>query len=169
MTSDERYKALALELGRIVIGFAQIEGVFRHLAWNLIQSDQFTGQVITAELSFKSLLSLISSLIKLKLKGQEIEAEIDQRIKRANQLEELRNTYMHSRWGVYENIEETLRFKQVAKQKMGLRTTHMIKDHTAEVRQAADEMYQLYDEILETIRKLPADMNGMDRQRYTVS
>lgn len=55
-------------IGKITANFAVLETPIAFFAWSLVSpADQRLGQIITAELSFRSLVALLSSVFKYKV------------------------------------------------------------------------------------------------------
>lgn len=77
------------------------------------------GQIVTAELSFRQKINLLSSIYKDKITNSNELAELDLVLKRAAQAEEKRNTLVHSVWTTYVDTETdtVARIKAVAKRK----------------------------------------------------
>lgn len=76
-----------------------LEQMVAFFIWSIISSDHSIDQRVTAELSFKQLLSVLSSLYRHTRKNETRIRELDNLIKRALQVAEKRNLICHSIWG----------------------------------------------------------------------
>lgn len=108
-----------LQIGDITVSFALLEFQFRKLAESLLDDHPKIAMVITAELSFKSLRSLIKCLYKEKYGMGEDYEKIKKFNTRALKIEEERNKITHSFWGVGNKINTITRLKITAKEKKG--------------------------------------------------
>ena len=75
------------------------------------------GQIITAELSFRQKIDLLSSIYRDKRDNSSELAELDRVLKRAVQAEQKRNTVVHSVWTAYAVNETPGRIKTIAKRR----------------------------------------------------
>jgi len=113
-------------IGRITANFAVLESVLQTFIGRLISSDHTLGQIISAELSFRGLVALLSSLYKYRVSDSARVAELDSVFKRVNAAEEKRNIVVHSLWMVSNTDDsppKTIVFKgkMTAKISKGLR------------------------------------------------
>ncbi len=108
-------------IGQITANFAVLELVVSLSAWSLIGSDQTLGQIITAELSFRKLLDLLSNLYRLRVNHPQLTEELDGLIAQAAQAEEKRNVITHSYWAAGDTHETSTRVKMTAKRYKGLK------------------------------------------------
>jgi hypothetical protein len=115
--SDEHLKAL----GQVIVNFALLETHVAMLTWALIGKNQRVGQIITAGLSFRSLLTLTSSLWKHQVSDPERTAEFEALLEDAQEAEQRRNVLTHSLWGAGESPGTVTRVKATAKPRKGLR------------------------------------------------
>ncbi len=137
---DEHFRLI----GRITVHFALLEDVISRFIWHFISSEQRLGQIITAELSFRGLLALLSSLHKHRVTDPETLAELDKLLKQATRAEEKRNLIIHSCWAGDEGETDTaLRIKFTAKKSKGF------KFHSEEM--AADDLAEICDFIDEIV------------------
>jgi hypothetical protein len=79
--------------------------------WQLISNDQRLGQIITAELSFRNLVGILSSIFKYRNNNQELIEELNKLLDRAIQAEEQRNLIIHSNWAVGSSQDTISRYK----------------------------------------------------------
>ena len=115
--SDEH----SLAIGRISVAFAELESWVSSFVWALIGPEQHVGQMVTAEMSFSRKLDLLSSLFKFRSKNQQELDDLKSLIIRISELEQKRNTVLHSLWlRQSDNPLEVTRFKITAKRKNGL-------------------------------------------------
>jgi hypothetical protein len=87
--------------------------------WQLISNDQRLGQIITAELSFRNLVGILSSIFKYRNNNQELIEELNKLLDQAIQAEEQRNLIIHSNWAVGSSQDTISRYKTTAKKSKG--------------------------------------------------
>jgi len=109
------------EIGSITVNFALLEHMIEFSIWELITKDQFVGQIITAELSFRNRIALLSSLVRHLKEDSETISELETLLSRALQAEEKRNLITHSDWAAGKTRGTITRFKRTAKISKGLR------------------------------------------------
>jgi len=85
-------------IGRISTQFAFLEFSLAQLAWGLLETEQRVGQTVTAHLSFKRLVALVSALAKQRIKDSSQLARLDTLLSRSLHAESERNTIVHSTW-----------------------------------------------------------------------
>jgi hypothetical protein len=91
--SDEMLRAL----GRVTVNFQLTEMMLNMLTWMLISEDARIGKIITSNLSFSRVCDVFLSIVRLKADGQdELITEVEGLIKKASELEQERNTLVHS-------------------------------------------------------------------------
>ena len=73
------------------------------------------GQTITAQLSFRQKTELLSSICRDKLNNPDELAKLDEVLSRVSQLEQERNTVVHSVWTASALSETTARIKATAR------------------------------------------------------
>ena len=109
---------LLVHFGDITVSFALLEDSLQHLVFVLI-GDFRTGQIITAELSFKNLRALLISLYKER-HGENVDfPALRELVKRAAQAEETRNQITHSIWAAGDAADRITRIKTTAKESRG--------------------------------------------------
>ncbi|WP_417593087.1 hypothetical protein [Owenweeksia hongkongensis] len=107
-------------IGDIIISFALLESSLQFLIGRIINIDQRIQHVITAELSFRNLRGLLTSLYLETYSNDSKFAELKTLIIQAAKLEAERNKIVHSIWGAGENENFITRIKTTAKEKKGL-------------------------------------------------
>lgn len=75
------------------------------------------GQIVTAELSFRQKINLLSSIYRDKLNNSTELAELDRVLAQAAQAEQKRNIVVHSVWTAYAAKETVARIKATAKRR----------------------------------------------------
>ena len=108
-------------IGQITANFAMLELTVRFSVWSLIGLDQRLGQLITADLSFRKLLDLLSNLYRYRVDDPQVIEELDGLIAEAAQAEEKRNLITHSFWAAGDTHETTTRVKMTVKRYRGLK------------------------------------------------
>jgi hypothetical protein len=109
-------------LGNVVIAFADLEEQLALSVSFLIGRTDAVGNVVTAELSFKTRLHVFASLFRLTRPHSENLPRLDDLIAVFDQAEQLRNQIVHSSW---QHDFETMRLtrrKRTAKMSKGYRT-----------------------------------------------
>ena len=120
-TLNDSYLA---ELGRLVAHFAILENTVVAAIQGLLKCPREECLTICCERSFRNLLDLASSLAKQSLTAQQpLLGEFDAMIHRAQALEDRRNSFVHSIYGM-KPTGVAVRSKTTAKRKRGLHTTH---------------------------------------------
>jgi hypothetical protein len=83
------------------------------------------GQAITAGMSFRLKVDALSSMTKLRLRGEPVESALRSLVKDLLRVEDERNEIMHSAWVLYSENSETgdlvMSMKATARHKKGLR------------------------------------------------
>lgn len=115
-----------VKIGDIVTSFASLESQTQKLAELVLNDDQHTVQIITAELSFKGIRGLVSSLFAERGEDDNYYKEVKLLMKRCELIEEERNRIIHSTWGV--SGEVIVRLKTTAKSKFN----HYAVEYTVE-------------------------------------
>ncbi|MDQ1636829.1 MAG: hypothetical protein QOF62_168 [Pyrinomonadaceae bacterium] len=140
MTSSASLKKDHLQaIGLITVNFAMLEMTIAGGLWLLLGSEQKKGQIITAELSFKNLVALFSSLYRDSTDDSNKLEELESLIKRIMRAEEKRNIISHSLWAIGDSHATITRIKTTAKISKGLK--HTFEQFTvADLEEIADEM-----------------------------
>jgi hypothetical protein len=153
--SDEFYIAL----GRVTAHFAVLEAQIEFLTWSLIGRDQGLGQIVTAQVSFRGLLDLLSSIFRHRVADEALRAELDAVLRRAEAVERRRNLVTHSEWGMGSTPETRTRIKMTARQGKGLKHEFEPMTH-AEIELISIEAGDVALALQQFSGKLPADLVG---------
>jgi hypothetical protein len=138
--------AILAGIGDVTVSFALFESMIQTWAGSQIQDYQPITQIITAELSFRNLRALTTSLYRERHGEDDDYDELRELMKRAAELEHLRNEITHSVWGAGETAYTVTRIKTTAKERHGLRfdfTTVSAED----LRAVAEEIQQLAEDV----------------------
>jgi hypothetical protein len=107
------------KIGDVTVSFAMLESQIQSFTGSLVMEHQRVGQIITAELPFRSLRALTVSLY-LDRHGEDGDcAELRELMRRAAVLEDQRNQITHSVWGAGDTADTVTRIKMTAKEKRG--------------------------------------------------
>jgi hypothetical protein len=128
----------AQAIGRVTVNFALLEHIVSSFIWGFL-GDQLKGEIVTAELSFRSQVALLSSLHKHCVNDPQKNAELEELLKRALSLEEKRNIIVHSYWGTGSKDDTITRLKTTAKISKGLQ--HQLEEvSVGDLDRIADEI-----------------------------
>ena len=108
-----------IALGKVGADFAMLENQVAFLTWSLISQDQRLGQIITAELSFRALRALLSSIFRHRVQDTALIDELEKLLDRAAAVEERRNIVVHSSWGAGESAATRTRIKMTGRCALG--------------------------------------------------
>jgi hypothetical protein len=115
-------------VGEIAIAFGYLELCLEASIWQLLAGDDqnamLIGQAITADMSFRLKVDALSSMSKLRLRGEPVESELRSLVNDLLRVEGERNEIMHSAWVYSENSETgdlVISMKATARHKKGLR------------------------------------------------
>ena len=151
MLTDDHLK----QLGRITVNFQLIETVFSFLLWQLNDpKDQRKGQILTSRMSFSRICDVLVSLAKYVLSDDERAGRIKEFVRQASQLEQKRNSVIHSAWTSGVEGDVSVRFKYVTSRRKGFQ---VISERTTpdDLKNIADEAKEIGDRFLrEVIGKL---------------
>lgn len=106
-------------IGDIIVSFALLETTIQNLIGSLIAEHQRIGQIITAELSFKSLRALTISLYLERHGRDDGYPSLKTLMNKAGEIEGTRNNIIHSIWGTGKDKDCITRIKITAKEKKG--------------------------------------------------
>lgn len=90
---------LLMTLGKIVVEFARLE--HDYLSWSigyLLGVKEQPGWIITTKLSFKEKVDVLDALVRDRDLALAQDTEYEAFVRRLGQIEEQRNTLMHSSW-----------------------------------------------------------------------
>jgi hypothetical protein len=134
------------QLGRVVVNFQVLETFLAFHTWHLIPTDPKTGAIITSQLSFDRLLTVFHLLMKEKVAHVPALAEqLAALSSRAAELEQQRNTLMHSAWASDESGNVS-RLKWSASRRKGL-NIQAPDTSIDEIRGVADDLRDLGSRI----------------------
>ena len=117
------HPSLLPSLGQLTVNFSMLEQVVSFFIWELVGSDQRTGQIVTAEMPFRSLINLFCALYRHRVSDPANITTLDELRKRLEAAAEKRNALLHSGWAEAGQAGVSMRFKTTAKAKQGLKFT----------------------------------------------
>lgn len=140
---------ILLAIGRIAVNFAIVEGTIAFYSEALLapRDPNDVGRAVTANMSFKNLVHLLSSVHRLRVDDRSEQQRLDALLSRALTLEEKRNMVTHSRWSPTDNAGEVVRWKTTASKKRGLHDQFQHMTET-ELQSLADELNRLHADIV---------------------
>lgn len=103
-------------IGELTVNFAMLEQAVAHGIWHLVSDDQYLGTILTSELSFRRKVETLSCLHLYRYPGAD-PSVFKALAAKLYQLEEKRNTFIHSYWGRDPKSSEIARMKTTAKAK----------------------------------------------------
>jgi len=107
-------------VGKVTVEFAKLESeISAFIAILIGQNDRIIGNMVTSELGFRQLHSLLKSLYRHKVSEQSKVVELESLLKICEGLSLQRNTVVHSEWSTYGEMEEAKRHKSRSKFKKG--------------------------------------------------
>jgi hypothetical protein len=115
-------------IGRIALNFSDLEDQVSTAIIKLLKLEEKTGDIVTAEMSFKNKLHMMAALVRHFIPTIQFntgennpDEELSELIKFCTKSEQLRNQIMHSSWvGPYLWDAKAQRLKKSAKSKKGL-------------------------------------------------
>ena len=145
-------KQLLAPLGEVAANFAMLENTLSFVIWTLLfgnsLEEQRTGQIVTAELSFKDKVALFSSLFQHRFPDAKPFGKLKTMRKRLEAANEKRNNLLHSHWGAGTSADSSTRIKTTAKEKRGI--VFEFKPMKAQdVKEVADFIAEVAYEILD--------------------
>lgn len=150
------------EIGRIVLHFSWLEFTVRMGIRSLTNLNQKDWEVLTAPLSFRQALDVLSSLYKLQHpKGTLLEAKLETLRKRAEAAEDARNEVVHSMWIPSKESGDLRQLRITARGKTGLR------ENVVEGRDISDveTLHSIAQELSDTNRAL-AKFLGLSKRTW---
>lgn len=142
-------------LGDVIVCFAMLENTFKTLTHSLLGSSQQVGQIVTAELSFKAIRALASSLYKQRNGNDECSKSFEQILSRATKIEATRNQITHSTWLTYSGAASVTRFKATARESKGIQfkaddyTSETLEKFATEIKDLANDVSNLWVLLVE--------------------
>lgn len=142
------------EIGLITVNFAVLEEVIAMAIAALLDIDAQRAAIVTAELSFRNALALLSSLYRARTTDPALVDQFDSVLAKVTQAERQRNVIIHSTWGWTGSSDGTItRMKSTAKISKGLK--HQTEHMTAEQLHAiADSIGDATSEVLDWLKSL---------------
>lgn len=148
-------------IGRVTANFSYLEDEVSFFLCALISQEQRLGQIITAELSFRARVALLSSIFRHKVSDNSKVEELEQLLVRALHAEQKRNIIIHSTWASGDTPKQRTRIKVTAKLGKGIR--HQFEQIAAEdINSVADELNEVTAAILVFVNSLPDELKGTD-------
>ena len=142
------------ELGRITYHFQSLESAFFLLGSTLITRDQKIGQICLSRISFSQLCTILLNLYRHKVNNQESIETLQSIITRASNLEEKRNTLIHS---IYlsdkEDTDGVVTRAKVSVKRRGF-TTHFEDMTEEDIRLVANDISSLFNEFLQFLKEI---------------
>jgi hypothetical protein len=89
-------------LGECIVQFQRIEDCLSMTISGLIGRTRQIGTIVTAEMSYRTRISVFGALFQYHLRSEELPEDIVDLIKRLHWAEEQRNTLVHSLWDLDE-------------------------------------------------------------------
>ena len=112
--TDEHLRAI----GRVTVHFSVLEMRIRYLVWRLMNcKPESVARLVTAELGFRQLVQLFSSLYKLRTKDKDELKKLKTLLKQIDGASKKRNEVIHSFWVEGLTVENAKRFILEAKKK----------------------------------------------------
>jgi hypothetical protein len=144
------------QLGRVAVNFQHLEILLAFFAWHLVPTDQDTGAIITAQLSFDRLLTVFHLLMKKRIGAKPDHVkELEEISRSASELEQKRNTLMHSVWAA-DDAGNVTRMKWTASRKKGL--SLQSPDTSADdIQEVADDLGEVSRRLMRFTEKLRAE------------
>jgi hypothetical protein len=139
-----------MALGKITANFSQLEDELCRLIWYLVGPDEQLGQVVTAELPFRSLVNLAGALVRHRTSDPRTLEEVEAALKSAIKAEQERNTMVHSTWFSHHTDDEVSRTKLTAKREYGRKvqfemvTPEAIEQVATHIAEATFSVMQIY-------------------------
>ena len=150
------------QLGEYVVGFQELEATMNSCISALVSRDKHVGQVLTAQMSFRSKLDVLVSLLLYRLGTTRLPASLADVIKEIGDCEQRRNTLVHSLWDIHlKDPEFVKRVKVRCSRRSGLaRSEELVlpDDLYDEARSFENIAERLSEEIEEHLPKVAGRM-----------
>ena len=111
--------AISASIGRVALNFSELERELCSVISHLLGRGPEIGQLITAELSFRGKIDLVSSLFRHSKPSSDALSQFDDLIAICAEAESLRNQVLHSSW-FDAGSGSVKRVKLTARRKVGL-------------------------------------------------
>ncbi len=141
------------QLGRVTVNFQLMEVYISFFLWALVDSeDQGKGQILTSKMPFSRICDVALALMKRKFADNHVDVvrRIEQHIKKASQLEQDRNTMLHSVWAVGTAEDPSTRLKYIISRRKGFEVV-VEQVSPGDIQSIADDMKKLSEEFLKDI------------------
>ena len=141
-------KGFLSELGRVTYHFQALETGFLFLTATLINEDQRIGQICLARNSFSQLCTVLINLFRHKVDDEILQDKLKAIVSRASELEQERNTLIHSIY-LSDKIDEEgiiTRAKLILKRNSFRTQFQDITD--SDIREVSDRISSLFNDYL---------------------
>jgi hypothetical protein len=146
---DSRFDAYALAVGRIAIGWANLEFVINQAIWELANVEAAAGACMTAQIiSIGPRMNALTSLVDFRNGGADILKSLNKLAGDIDGLARQRNRFIHDyvalkeNTGEFQRVEVTARRKVVFDyQKVDLAEMEKLQSKIVKATQAFDELY----------------------------
>lgn len=149
--SDEHLK----HIGDITVSFSLLELIIQLFIGSLISDQQQIGKIITSELSFRNLRSLLISLY-LERFGKDNDFDALQNLmKESGKVEDRRNQLIHSTWGASYGESSITRFKNTSKEKQGYKyvieelSAAELESFTKEIKTLSNNIHKFHEYLID--------------------
>ena len=143
-------KQLLAPLGEVAANFSMLDNTLSFQIWLLLfgnsSKEQRTGQIVTAELSFKNKVALFSSLFQYRFPDEEPFERLKAIRKKLRVASEKRNQLLHSVWAASGHKDSSTRTKTTAKEKTGI-NFEFEKMNVKDINKVADFIAELAYEM----------------------
>ncbi len=142
-------------IGDITVSFSLLELSIQDLIGSLINESSAIGKIVTSELSFKNLRALAISLYIEKHGKDKDYVKLKSLMKKASEVEKIRNNIIHSIWVTSEIRNYIVKIKTISKEKQGLHTQleklpiKYLSDVVQKIKKCAAEILGLMFELIE--------------------
>jgi hypothetical protein len=145
--NQQAREAAERSIGRICMGFQRLEEIASSLISLLVGEDAHLGTIITAELSFRNKLGLLSSLYLFRAGVSKSPDAFKALLARLHRAEEHRNTILHSYWVKSPVCGALTRYKFTAKSGKGF--VHQAEDlEPSDIEAVVTETSEAADDLL---------------------
>ena len=140
-------------LGRLTMAFSSLENSVAWLVAEMLGADSDVRSILESQISFAKQLSILDGLYRLRVTDDELLKVWDQLVARLNKSEEMRNTMVHSTWGIWWEDSDAIsisRQKNSIKRKKGLRTTKEKAD-PGEIDRVAESIEETNEDLIQLL------------------
>jgi hypothetical protein len=134
-------------IGEIVVNFSVLEMELSEWVNSLMLAEGSIGEIVTAEMSYRSKIALASSLCRYRFKDSERLDKVDKLLRRLKLAGEQRNNVVHAYWSSGADESKVKRSKKTAKLRQGLRF-HVQEMSLEELGEIADLIGNVANEVL---------------------